>query len=126
MKISAWRLERWQFVKADAYLRPWKTSTIALFCENFFCLQLWTIFRKKFHHDVWQSHKCASWLSVKKCPNSEFFWSVFFRIRTEYRDLWGKSPYSIRMGENRDQKNSEYRHLSYSARLQVYQSIDSL
>ena len=34
-----------------------------------------------------------------------FFWSVFFRIRTEYRD-------SVRIQENTDQKNSEYGHFS--------------
>ena len=33
----------------------------------------------------------------KKCPYSDFFWSVFSRIRTEYE-------------ENTDHKNSEYGH----------------
>ena len=33
-----------------------------------------------------------------------FFWSVFSRIRTEYRDLLRKSPYSVRLRENTDQK----------------------
>ena len=33
-----------------------------------------------------------------------FFWSVFFCIRTEYRDLLRKSPYSVRIQENGDQK----------------------
>ena len=37
---------------------------------------------------------------------SEFFWSVFFRISTEYRDLQSKSPYSVQMREKKDQKNS--------------------
>ena len=45
---------------------------------------------------------CDSWMSVKenpdskkristlreKCPNKEFFWSVFFRTRAEYGDLF--------------------------------------
>ena len=53
----------------------------------------------------------------KKCQYSKFFWSTFSRIRTEYEDLWSKSPYSVRMwispysaqtGENADQKNFEY------------------
>ena len=35
----------------------------------------------------------------KKCSYSEFFWSVFSRIWTEY---------SIRMQENMEEKNSEY------------------
>ena len=41
----------------------------------------------------------------KKCPHSEFFWSLFSRMRTEYGDLLGKSPYSARMRENMDEKN---------------------
>ena len=44
----------------------------------------------------------------EKYPYSEFFWSVFSRIRTEYGDLQIKSPYSVRMRENTDQKNSKY------------------
>ena len=42
----------------------------------------------------------------EKCPYSKFFWSVYSRIRTECeRSI---SSYSVRMRENRDQKNSEY------------------
>ena len=48
----------------------------------------------------------------KKCPYSEFFWSVFSRIRTEYGDLLCKFPYSVLMRENADQKNSEYGHFT--------------
>ena len=33
-----------------------------------------------------------------------FFWSLFSCIRTEYGDLIGKSPYSVRIQENVDQK----------------------
>ena len=33
-----------------------------------------------------------------------FFWSAFSYIRTEYGDLWSKSPYSVRIQENKDQK----------------------
>ena len=46
----------------------------------------------------------------KKRTYSEFFWSVFRRIWTEYLDLL-KSPFSVRMRENTDQKNSEFGHL---------------
>ena len=38
------------------------------------------------------------------CPYSEYFWSVFFSIRTEYRDLLCKSPYLVRKLQNTDQK----------------------
>ena len=47
---------------------------------------------------------------IKSCPYSEFFWSVFSGIWTEYGDLRSKSPYSVQMRENADQKNSEYGH----------------
>ena len=50
----------------------------------------------------------------KKGPYSDFFWSVFFRIQTEYGELQSISPYSVRMRENTDQKNSEYGHFSRS------------
>ena len=33
-----------------------------------------------------------------------FFWSVFSYIRTEYGDLRSKSPYSVRIQENTEQK----------------------
>ena len=33
----------------------------------------------------------------KKCPSSEFFYPVFSRILTEYKNLQSKSPHSIRM-----------------------------
>ena len=49
----------------------------------------------------------------EKCPYAELFWSVFSRIRTEYRI----SPYSARMRENTDQNNSEYRHFLRSVSL---------
>ena len=43
-------------------------------------------------------------LVIEKCLNTEFFWSVFSCFRTEYGDLWSKSPYSARIQENKDQK----------------------
>ena len=46
----------------------------------------------------------------KMCKYSEFLWYVFSRIWTEYRDLLWRSPYSVRMRENTDQKNSKYGH----------------
>ena len=35
--------------------------------------------------------------SVKECPCSEIFWSVFSRICITYRDLQSKCPYSVRI-----------------------------
>ena len=43
----------------------------------------------------------------EKCPYSEFFWSFFSRIPTEYGEILRICPYPVRMRENTDQKNSE-------------------
>ena len=48
-----------------------------------------------------------------KFPYSEFFWSVFSRIRTECGEIRSISSYSVRMRENTDQKNSEYRRIFF-------------
>ena len=39
-----------------------------------------------------------------------FFWSTFSRIWSEYGDLFCKSPFSVQMLENADQRNFEYGH----------------
>ena len=46
---------------------------------------------------------CTVILLLKKCPCSESLWSVFSRLRTEYREIKC-------MRENTDQNNSEYGH----------------
>ena len=51
---------------------------------------------------------------MKGCSYSEFFWSVFFRIRTGYREIRSISSYSVRMQKSMDQKNSEHGHFSCS------------
>ena len=38
-------------------------------------------------------------VQIRKC-----FWSVFSCIRTKYEDLRSKSPYSVQIQENTDQK----------------------
>ena len=54
------------------------------------------------------------WLLVSHNSNSDcmksvqirsFFWSIFSCIRTEYWDLRSKSPYSVLVQENANQKN---------------------
>ena len=55
----------------------------------------------------------------EKRPYSEFFWSVFSRIQTEYGGTVRISPYSVRARENTDQKNSEYGHVSRSVRKNI-------
>ena len=52
---------------------------------------------------------------VKSARNRSSFWSVFSRIRTECGEIRSISPYSVRMRDNTDQKNSEYGHFSRSA-----------
>ena len=53
----------------------------------------------------------------KKCPYSEFFWSVFSPIQTKYGEVWNIFPYSVRMRENTDKRNLEYGHFSRSVRI---------
>ena len=43
---------------------------------------------------------------VKSAQIRSFFWSIFSCIRTEYGDLFRKSPYSVWIQENTDQKKS--------------------
>ena len=51
----------------------------------------------------------------ENCPYSEFFWSEFSHIRTEYGEILPFFPYWVQMRENTDQKNSEYRHFLRSS-----------
>ena len=44
------------------------------------------------------------WHCVKSVQIRSYFWSVFSCIRIEYGDLLHKSPYWIRIQENKDQK----------------------
>ena len=51
-------------------------------------------------------HQLYSYLMfhcVKSVQIRSFFWSLFSYIRIEYGD-WSKSPYSVRIQENTDQK----------------------
>ena len=52
----------------------------------------------------------------EKCPYLEFFWSVFSRIWTEYREIQSTSQLLVQMWENTDQKNSEYGHFLHNAK----------
>ena len=48
---------------------------------------------------IWPCYHC-----VKSVQIWSFFWSLFFRIRTEYRHWLSKSSYSVRIRENTDQR----------------------
>ena len=60
------------------------------------------------------SRRTAKCALHKGCPYSEFFRSLFSRIRSEYGDLRSKSPCPVQMRENASQKNSEYGKFSQS------------
>ena len=49
----------------------------------------------------------------------ELFWSVFYRIRTEYCNIFPVSPYSVRMWENTDPNNSKYGYFVSSEAVSV-------
>ena len=95
-----WKL--WNALEMS-YLETWCTSVL-----RFKVWSIWPPRRtrgspKSFSNDV----HCVK--SV-----SEFFWSVFSRIRTEYGEILCISPYSTGILENTDHKNSEYWHFSRS------------
>ena len=46
----------------------------------------------------------------EKFQYSEFSWSLFSRIQTDYAETRSIFPYSVGMRENADQENSEYGH----------------
>ena len=84
------------------------------------CFYTLTNFTKSSIIDIWHGAKCASALTriygsssmkdtvCKKYFYLQFFWSVFSGIRIQYGYLLCKSPYSVTMRENTDQKNFEY------------------
>ena len=59
----------------------------------------------------------------KKCSYSELFWSAFFRIGTEYREILRISPCSVGMRENTDQSNSEYGYFLHIAALKLFHRV---
>ena len=59
-------------------------------------------------------------ITSRKVSLSGVFWTVFFRIQTEYGEILRVSQYSVRMRENTDQKNSKYGHFSRSAYLPYF------
>ena len=61
---------------------------------------------------------------VKSVQIQSIFWSVFSFIRTKYRDLRSKSPYSVRIQENADQTNSVFGHFSSSEEDETKKWID--
>ena len=55
-----------------------------------------------FHNNI------SVWLDcLKSAQIRSFFWSLFSGTRSKYRNLRSKSPHSVRVWKNTDQKNSE-------------------
>ena len=54
---------------------------------------------------TWQYGYPRSGSRRKKCPYSEFFWSVYSRIWSQYGDLQSKYSYSVQIGEIRTRKS---------------------
>ena len=63
---------------------------------------------------------------VKSAQIRSFFWFVFSCIRTEYGDLQSKSPYTVRIQENADQKKCVFGHFSRSNSLIVEIKANSM
>ena len=55
-------------------------------------------------HFFWIQDVKETYTAWKLAKYKVFFWFVFSCIRTEYGDLLHKSPYSVRIEENTDQK----------------------
>ena len=56
----------------------------------------------------------------------EFFLSAFPRIRTEYGSLRSKSPCSVQMWENTDQKDPVFGHFSRSGKGFIHIVMDMI
>ena len=73
------------------------------------CVQEWKV-RKRFKENLWKLKQNRIWDPVKyrrwHCVKSVRVWSFSISLRI--------SPYSVRMRENTDQKNSKYWHFSHS------------
>ena len=75
-------------------------------------------------HRLFRSECQRCFVNLEKCPYSEFFWSVFSHIWTEYEEIIRISPYSVRMLENTDQNNSGYGPFSRSVCLLTLFSVE--
>ena len=65
----------------------------------------------------WSNH-CVKCVQIQS-----FFWSVFSSIPTEYGKILHISPYSVRMRENTEQKNSVFGYFSRSEKCEIMKGI---
>ena len=109
IKFSRFSLEIFLSTKCFTFLLSQKKTTV-IESQILIMLNMKTL-------DIRSQSPCIffSILQLReKCPYLEFFRPAFFRIRTEYGQKRSISPYSVRILENRDQRNSEYEHFSHS------------
>ena len=62
---------------------------------------------------------------MKSVQIRSFFWSAFSRIRTEYRHLVRKSPYSAKYRKMRTRKKSLFGHFLRSNHVQNVNSVQT-
>ena len=62
-------------------------------------------------------------MSFKSFQVRSFSWSIFSCIRTEYGDLLSKSPYSVQIKQNMDQKKLRIWKLFTKWRLDNFKSF---
>ena len=128
MVVSSW-------IASDMNEWPWRwriRQAYANFLTQKNCLrklrklltQIFRMFISLICNDSYNS--CLFYTVRKKCPYSEFFWSTFSRIRTEYGEIQCTSPYSVRLWENTDQKDSEYGLFSRSVKTRTFVTLTQI
>ena len=80
------------------------------------CILMNALYKSKFSYSplAWMCRSRANNHCVKSVKIWSFFWSVFSCIRTEYKDLRSKIPYSVRIKRIRTRKNSVFGRFSLS------------
>ena len=91
LSFSFWRSSHDLFCPLESYICQHCNSSVFL-----------VLFISQFHVKYFflQNTHCVKSVQIRR-----FFCAVFSCIRTEYVDLRGKFPYSVRIQENTDQKN---------------------
>ena len=87
-----------------SFLWIWSHLLKKSLIENFiFC----TVLEQLYYHTKFGKYYFKNYTETlrNKCPYLEFFWSVFYSIRTEYGEI-------LRMRENTGQKNLGHGHFS--------------
>ena len=87
---------------------PQETADLVTFTEEMLIGNLQFLCSEKILYGTWYGTIINIFTKLtlrEKCPYSEFFWSVFSRILTEYGEILRICPYSVQMRENMEQNN---------------------